>query len=70
MKINYNKLILRALKSIIRNQEVVIYLRAKRPRKIKKRRNKKRREAKAKAVVEAVAQINKEEEINGIIKVD
>jgi hypothetical protein len=44
MKIN-NILILRALKSILRNQEVVINLRAKRSRRIKKRRNKKRREA-------------------------
>jgi hypothetical protein len=67
MKINI--LILRALKSILRNQEVVINLRAKRSRRIKKRRNKKRREAKAVvavvAVVAAAAQIPKAEEIKG-----
>jgi hypothetical protein len=62
MKINI--LILRALKSILRNQEVVINLRAKRSRRIKKRRNKKRREAVV-AVVAAAAQMPKAEEIKG-----
>jgi hypothetical protein len=62
MKVNI--LILRALKSILRNQEVVINLRAKRSRRIKKRRNKKRREAVV-AVVAAAAQMPKAEEIKG-----
>jgi hypothetical protein len=66
MKINI--LILRALKSILRNQEVVINLRAKRSRRIKKRRNKKRREAVV-AVV-AAAQIPKAEEIKEKIKIN
>jgi hypothetical protein len=72
VKINYNILILRALKSILRNQEVVINLRAKMTRKKKKRRNKKVREAKAvaEAVIEAAAQIPKGEEVKGKIKIN
>jgi hypothetical protein len=64
--VKINKLILRALKSILRNQEVVINLRAKMTRKIKNRRKKKGREAEA--VIVAAAQIVKAKEINGEIK--